>query len=133
MGVVNWAWSHRTRDRNPHMSTLKIELSILEQHFPKDHVCFQVVSVSREEMLCRFVNKDERYTLHCNISVSKGTVDTLCLINTPMKSVCACIGLCYTTDSVQNENILIVVNRVQGVNSVYVCISIIVNVVLNAT
>ena len=56
-----------------HMSkkdTLKTELTILEQQFPKNHDCVQVITSSREELILRFVNKDQKYTMHCNISVS---------------------------------------------------------------
>ena len=60
--------------------TLRIELSILEKQFPKDHECFQVVMASNEELTCRFINKDSKYTLNCNISVSLTyTITGICI------------------------------------------------------
>lgn len=50
---------------------LKTELSILEKNFPRNNdECFQIVVASPEELVCRFIDKNQnRFTLLCNISV----------------------------------------------------------------
>lgn len=52
-------------------STLKLELSILEKNFPRDHERFQVALASAEELVCKFVAPNgTKYHIQSNISVS---------------------------------------------------------------
>eukprot|EP00731_Ephydatia_muelleri_P016705 Em0009g1129a len=56
-------------------STLKLELSILEKNFPRDHERFQVALASAEELVCKFVAPNgTKYHIQSNISPSYPTV-----------------------------------------------------------
>ena len=53
-------------------STLKLELSILEKNFPRDHERFQVALASAEELVCKFVAPNgTKFHIQSNISVSQ--------------------------------------------------------------
>ena len=51
--------------------TLRLELSILETHFPPNHERFQITRATSEELICTFLDgSNTRYSVQCNISVS---------------------------------------------------------------
>ena len=53
------------------LNTLKTEIRVLENAFPKTHERFQVVTASVDELTCRFITKiGKKYDVHANITVS---------------------------------------------------------------
>lgn len=53
------------------LNTLKQEIRVLENSFPKTDERFQVVAASVDELTCRFISKTGRkYEIHANITVS---------------------------------------------------------------
>ena len=53
------------------LTTLKQEIRVLENAFPKSDALFQVVAASVDELTCRFVAKTgKKYEIHANITVS---------------------------------------------------------------
>lgn len=53
------------------LTTLKQEIRVLENAFPKSDKLFQVVAASVDELTCRFVSKTgKKYDIHANITVS---------------------------------------------------------------
>lgn len=53
------------------LNTLKQEIRVLENAFPKTDELFQVVAASVDELTCRFISKtNKKYDIHANITVS---------------------------------------------------------------